>query len=86
MGKVPPVLEAEWLRVMLGYVDNDEDGIDIAFIIRLLAKSVKKGWAGMTVSSPKESSLILMGISWRKSPARMPDHEILSNRRTHSFD
>jgi len=48
---------------MLGYVDNYEDGIDIASIIRLLAKGVKKGWAGMTVFLPKESSLILKGIS-----------------------
>jgi len=63
MEKVPPVLESKWLRAMLGYVDNDEDGIDIAFIIRLLAKGVKKGWAMITGSSPRESSLILMGIS-----------------------
>jgi hypothetical protein len=35
---------------MLGYVDNDEDGTDMAFIIKLLARGVKKGEASMTVS------------------------------------
>jgi hypothetical protein len=48
---------------MLGYVDNDEDRIGMVFIIRLIAKGVKKGEASRTVSSPHESSLIMTGIS-----------------------
>jgi len=38
---------------MLGYVDNDEDGIDIDLIIRLRANGVKKVMGSMTGNFPK---------------------------------